>query len=305
MKAENPSGHWLSEATDMKLTSRNVGVISLAVVALALLVLSGRQQDSQESAIRSDPIRSAVGVVQESVESTRDSDEEDTSVAENSDSEQQDSKSELKADLKWLREETTNEVLETYELMFRHLGLSETEQSDLTDFLVEVWISGTRMRNFNPVPIEEGDRRAGIATIIGDAKLEQMLLMERNRAEYREAGRVGDLLQANEVPLTTAQQENLLDILIRVRGSEQAVANPSAQKGTIEAIESQIATMDEYERLVLELAPTVLTSRQLELLFARYQALSYQRAQMLELQEKTRANEDEEDDFPIGYPARN
>ena len=289
----------------MKRTTRNVGVISFAVVALTVLILSGRPQNSQKNAIESGPIQPTVGVVHNSVESIRDSNEVNTSVADNGHTEEQGFIAELEADLKWLREETTNEVLEAYALMFRHLGLSKTEQRDLTDFLVEVWVSGTTMRNFNPMPIEEGDRRAGVAAIIGDARLEQMLLMERNLAEYREAGRVSKLLQANEAPLTTAQQDDLLNIFIRVLGSEQAVANPNAQKGTIEAIESQIATMDEYERLVLELAPTILTGRQVELLFARYQALSYQRAQMLELQEKTRANDDKEDDLPLWYPARN
>lgn len=97
----------------------------------------------------------------------------------------------------------------------------------------------------------------------------------------------------------------MLEILTHVRGREQAVAIPTAKKGTVEAIESQIATMDEFERLVLELAPSVLINRQMELFFDRYQALSYRRAQMLEMQKKTRANEDEGDDFPLGYPARN
>jgi hypothetical protein len=111
-------------------------------------------------------------------------------------------------------------------------------------------------------------------------------------------------LQTNEAPLTDVQQDQLLDILIRVRARVSDAANPNEQRATVEVIESRMTMMDEYERLVLELAPSVLTSRQMELVFARYQRFSNRRAQMLELQKKTRANEDEEDDFPLVYPAR-
>jgi hypothetical protein len=62
--------------------------------------------------------------------------------------------------------------------------------------------------------------------------------------------------------------------------------------------------MDEYERLVLELAPSVLSTRQTGLLFDRYQALSYRRAAILEMQEESRANDSADDDFPLGYPPR-
>lgn len=188
--------------------------------------------------------------------------------------------------------------------MFRQMELTETEQNDLTDFLVEVWVSKSRMENYNPQPIDEGDRQSGIAAIVGDEKLEQLLDMERDRAEYREAGRIGSLLRSNGVPLTATQQDRLLEILVEVRGSEEAVADPNAQPGTLEAIASKMATMDEYERLVLELAPSVLTNRQVELLFERYQALSYRRAHVLEMQKRSRANDTEEDDIPLYYLPR-
>jgi hypothetical protein len=166
-------------------------------------------------------------------------------------------------------------------------------------------MSSTWMRNYNPEPIEEGDRRAGIAAIIGDAKLEQLLNLESNGAEYREAGRIALILKTNDVPLTDTQQDQILDILIQVRGRHQAFVEPNAQDATIEFVESQMATMDEYERLVLELAPSALSTRQLELLFDRYQAFSYRRAKILEMQKKSRANDTAEDDFPLVYPARN
>jgi hypothetical protein len=287
----------------MKRNTRGIAVMSLFVGVLAVAVYSWWNQAPE----RSEPNVTyadqphlhlpSEGEPSDSTDLNRDDDQVNKSDA-------QELQSKPQPDLKWLREKTTNDVLVTYSQIFRHLGLTTAEKDALTDFLVEVWMSETIMANYRPEPIEEVDRQAGIAAIIGDAKLEQLLGLERNRAEYREAGHVAIFLQTNAVPLTDVQQDQLLEILTHVRGREQAAANPNVKKGTVEAIESQTTTMDEYERLVLELAPSVLTSRQMELFFDRYQALSYQRAQILETQKKTRANEDEEDDFPLGYPAR-
>lgn len=298
------SGRWNPRAMDMKRITRGIAVASFVLGVLALAIFS-RLAEAPGS---SEPVVAKIYQPppnQPNEAEPLDSTHLDYDVDRVDEAEAREPQREPEPDLEWLREETTNDVIVTYSQMFRHLGLTKTEQSDLTDFLVEAWMSETIMRNYRPEPMKEEDRQAGIAAIIGDAKLEQLLNLERSRAEYREAGRVREFLDTNGVPLTDVQQDQLMEILIHVRGREQAVANLSAQRGTVEAIESQMDTMDEYERLVLELAPSVLTSRQTELLFDRYQALSYRRAQMLEMQKKTRANEDEEDDFPLGYPARN
>jgi hypothetical protein len=294
----------------MKRSTRSIGVISLIVGALALVVVFGLRQESRESEPDAESIsqphpRPSTDAAQEPTGLARDITGDDRDNLQPSEPERLYSESERQADLKSLREEATKDVLVAGSLMFKHLGLTESEKSALTDFLVEVWMSSTWMRNYNPEPIEEGDRRAGIAAIIGDAKLEQLLNLESNGAEYREAGRIALLLQTNDVPLTDTQQDQILDILIQVRGRHQAFVEPNAQDATIEFVESQMATMDEYERLVLELAPSALSTRQLELLFDRYQAFSYRRAKILEMQKKSRANDTAEDDFPLVYPARN
>jgi hypothetical protein len=294
----------------MKRSTRSIGVISLIVGALALVVVFGLRQESRESEPDAESIsqphpRPSTDAAQEPTGLARDITGDDRDNLQPSEPERLYSESERQADLTSLREEATKDVLVAGSLMFKHLGLTESEKSALTDFLVEVWMSSTWMRNYNPEPIEEGDRRAGIAAIIGDAKLEQLLNLESNGAEYREAGRIALLLQTNDVPLTDTQQDQILDILIQVRGRHQAFVEPNAQDATIEFVESQMATMDEYERLVLELAPSALSTRQLELLFDRYQAFSYRRAKILEMQKKSRANDTAEDDFPLVYPARN
>ena len=247
---------------------------------------------------------SPAGEPQDPADSARDPATDESGDIEAEESGASHSESDMEAQLEWLREETTKDVLTAYALIYEHLGLSESERNDLTLFLVEVWMSGTRMRNYHPQPIEESDRQAGIAAIIGDARLQQLLVLEQNRAEYTETSRVAGLLQANDAPLTAAQQDQLLDILIRVRETKQPVAYPEPGEWTIETIERRMAAMDEYERLVLELAPSVLTARQVELLFERYQAFSYQREATLEKQKKSRANDTEEDDLPLMYPPR-
>ncbi|MDJ0749836.1 MAG: hypothetical protein QNJ11_10155 [Woeseiaceae bacterium] len=289
---------------DVKRTTWGIVAMLLVVAVIAFTVLSWPHQaprSSEPYAANTDQSQPGPRVEVE----PRGFADPDVDDYQTGSSEAGEPQSESRADLVWLREETGNDVIVTYAQLFRHLGLTETEERYLTDFLVEVWMSKTIMRNYRPEPIAEEDRRAGIAAIIGDIKLEKLLTMELNKAEYEEAGLVSKYLRSNGVPLTDRQQDQLLDILIHVQGREQAVANPNALPGTVEEVGSRIDMMDEYERLVLELAPSVLSSRQMELFFDRYQALSYRRAEMLELQKKTRANEDEDDDFPLGYPARN
>lgn len=288
----------------MKQATQSIVVVLIIVGVVALTVVSWRHQAPSSIEPKSADIDQLQPNLPDEVEA-RGSEDSDGHGYQTDNSEATEPRSESRPDLVWLRDETTNEVLVTYSQMYRHLGLTEAEQRDLTHFLVEVWMSDTIMRNYRPQPIEEGDRQAGIAAIIGDARLEKLLTLERNKTEYGEAGLVAKHLRSHGVPLSGIQQDRLLDILIHVRGREQAVANPIAQPGTVEAIESRMNTMDEYERLVLELAPSILSSRQMKLFFERYQALSYRRAEMLEMQKQTRANEDEDDDFPLGYPARN
>ena len=295
----------------MKRKTRRVAVISLVVAALAMILVFWRQQPSTHgepgaASIEDGQPRVPAGSEPQSPAGpARDANGDDGGNVQADESAGAESRSDPEADLEWLREVTTSEVLVTYSLMFRHLGLTASEQRDLSVYLVEAWMSATRTPDHDPEPVAEGDRRARIAAIIGDAKLEQLLDLERNRAEYGEAGQVSALLETNDLPLTVEQQDRFLEILIQVRGQDQAVADPNPAGASIEAIEHQMALMDEYERLVLELAPSVLSARQVELLFDRYQAFSYRRAAILELQKKTRANDNSEDDFPLGYPARN
>ncbi len=68
------------------------------------------------------------------------------------------------------------------------------------------------------------------------------------------------------------------------------------------ALEYQLAQIDEYERLVMEHAQSVLSPKQVEYMFERYQHNSYRRADALEAQRKARADNPDEK-LPLWYPA--
>ncbi len=294
----------------MKPSTLSIGVILLIGAAYALLALTGRDQDLTETQ-PADHVVDQAGA-HESAESdmrtpaglTADTTGHNPAALQPGESESNDRRSVSDEDLRWAREETIKEVTVAYSLMFKHLGLTESEYSAMIDFLVEVGMSGTHMPGYRPVPIDEADRRAGFAALIGEAKLAEFLVLEQNKAEYREAQGVANLLAANGVPLTDAKHDQLLEILKQVREREQPGAEPNAEAGTLEWVESKIAAMDEYERLVLELGPSVLSAAQMDLLYERYHSFWLQRAAHFERQKASRANDNPDDDVPLGYLPR-
>jgi hypothetical protein len=204
---------------------------------------------------------------------------------------------------KWVREETTREIKEEYFLLFEQLDLPSSENEALLEFLIEDAIAKTKTLYSDGIGMPEQERLSRIADIIGDAKLQQFLALEHNIQEYAEAQRVRSMLQEKDVPLTDKQVDQLLKILVDTR--EQIDPKPPANLDprSMEALEYRLYQMDEYEHLVLELAPSVLSAKQVKYLFDRYQALSYMRANTLEWHKQRRAD-DPDDNLPLSYPSR-
>ena len=211
---------------------------------------------------------------------------------------------ELEEDHKRVRDGAASAVKRDYTLMFDHLGLSPDENEVLYNFLVDVYAVGTRTKYSPGIPMDEEVRQQQIAEIIGQARLEKLLELEVNRKEYRELGRVQALFESNDVPLTDSQREGLFEILVKIRGQDAAVASPNAEPGSMVALASRLVQMNEYERLVLELAPAVLTSEQVEHLFNRYQDLSYKRSSAMDAQQRARVANPDGDQRPLYYPPR-
>ncbi|MEO1203093.1 MAG: hypothetical protein AAFX10_10310, partial [Pseudomonadota bacterium] len=102
-----------------------------------------------------------------------------------------------------------------------------------------------------------------------------------------------NLLDKNGVPLSAEQQDRLLEILVDVRERQQASGEPGVQSGTLEWVETMNTSLNDYERLVLELSPSVLTADQQELLYDRYHSLWTRRAAYFEVQKQMMADDDE------------
>lgn len=203
----------------------------------------------------------------------------------------------------WVREETTADVQRNYGLLLEHLDLAPDEKVALLEFLIEDVIANTKTLYSEGIGMPEDERSARIAEIIGDAKLRKLLTLERSLGEYRELSFVQAGLLENGAPLTETQRDDLLQIMIAVREQVDMTRPVHIERGSIESLEYMLDQLDERDRLVLELVPSVLTPKQVEYLFQRNQEYSYRRAAQLDSQKRRRAD-DPDDDLPLFYPAK-
>ncbi len=208
---------------------------------------------------------------------------------------------------KMVREGATHNVQKLYSLLFKHLDLTPSEKDALRSLLREDRIASTSTSTSTSysrgTKIDEQDQSNRIAAIIGDPKLQQFLALERNLGSFAEVQYVEAVLQQNAIPITEAQRDRMLEILIEVQNQELTLPGADAERGSIEYLEYRLAGIDERQRLVLEQAASVLSAEQVRYMFERNQRLSYQRADALEAQQKARADESTED-LPLWYPGR-
>jgi hypothetical protein len=204
---------------------------------------------------------------------------------------------------KEIRGEVTRDVHGIYRLPIAGLGLTSSQQDALLSFLIEDEIARTRTVYSSGIGMDEEERSARIAAIIGEAKLEQFLALEQNIHEYREVYYVQSMLKEKGTPLTDTQQVGLAKILVDVRKHIDMKPPAPIESKSIESLEHTLDRLDEYERLALELAPSVLSAKQVKHMFERYQALSHSRADALELQKQRRADNPDDDQL-MWYPSR-
>jgi hypothetical protein len=207
-------------------------------------------------------------------------------------------------DRKMVREEATLDIQRVYPFLLEGLDLTASETDALLSFLIEDLIARTRTRYASGIGMDEHERSNKIAAIIGDFKLQQFLALERNRREYSEIQKVGSMLQEKGVPLSDTQRDELLKILVTTRNQIDPMLPVDSKHRSMETFELILTLEDDYDRLVMELAPSVLSSKQVEYLFERYQTMSYKRAYALEWQKQQRAD-DPARNLPLMYPSRN
>ena len=204
---------------------------------------------------------------------------------------------------KEVREDATRDIQRIYPLLLKGLDLTPSEKDALLSFLIEDLIAKTRTPFASGIGMDEHERSNRIAAVIGDSKLQQFLALEQNLSSYRDVGRVGHFLGQNGAPLTDAQQDGMLENFIEVRDQLDWMPPADVERRSIVSLEHKLTQEDEYDRLVLELAPSVLSPKQVQYLFERYQALSYRRANALEFQRNARADNPDEN-RALWYPAR-
>lgn len=197
-------------------------------------------------------------------------------------------------------------VGEAYSLIFEELGLTQQDKDELFSLLVEVQMGGMSIYHRGKpaqlgMTMDEDERSGRIAGIIGYPKLKQFLALERNTATYSEAYRMGSLLERKGVPLTEAQRDGLVDILAASRNRDYApMPSGHIERYSLEQLERTMTRMNERERHVIQLAPSVLSPQQVAYLHERYQSCSYERADDLERQKQQRADHPSEP-RPVSY----
>ena len=200
------------------------------------------------------------------------------------------------------RKSALNDVVIGYSLLLEDLDLPKQDALDLIALLADMqteqgWTSYQRGRT-----IGQQERWDRISAVIGPEKLERFLALEKNGREYWETYQIALLLQRRGVPTTPAQRDGVFDILTEVRDRYPVTRSEGLDPNSLEYLEYGLTQLDEFDRHVMELAPSVLSPRQVVHLFNEYDYMRRERASSLEQQRKSRI--DRPDDTTFWAPAR-
>jgi hypothetical protein len=290
---------------------------SLSLSAIAILVIvygvnlyqphgafaPSKSASSQSDSIDEETIRSSEDKSERADDGGEDRDQtegpEDTEAHRGKDTADKDSEDEAYV-REMVRNTSIEKTQERYSLLIEMLELTPAEIDALFEFLVEDAIASTRTKYSDGLGLDEDERLARLQEILSDEKLQRFLAYERNLADFRELQSVQSMLQQKGVPLTEAQRDGLLEILIDVQKQLDPERPSHIEHGSMEDFEYSLSQLDEYDRLVTELASSVLSATQVEYMFERNQKYSYERASQLEWH-KQRLAANPDDDMPLWY----
>ena len=199
-----------------------------------------------------------------------------------------------------LRNGALRDIQQSYLLLLDDLGLTPREKEDLIAVLVELQVDSAWSLGGNGDFVKRGrtigpqERHERIAAAIGDEKLDEFLLLEVNHTAYWEAQQIAALLRRKGVPITKAQRDGLFEIVAEVR-DRYPQAEPDVDSSSFEWIEQTLAQMDDFDRHVVELAPSVLSATQVAHVSDEYQWMAQQRLNDVNMQTKRRAERPGED----------
>ena len=208
-----------------------------------------------------------------------------------------------------IRKSATEEVQESYSLLLEDLTLTPEEREALVALLIELRIDGTWARGstweIRGREIPERERHDRIAAVVGAQKLQEFLALEKNLNAYWETQQIARLLRRRGVPLAETQRTGMFEILADVNARYPYTRPPpELDVNSDEYIEHTLWQLDEFDRHVIELAPSVLSPTQVVHVFNAYEAMSRDRISSVETQKKRR---DEDPKWPKGgwfTPAR-
>jgi hypothetical protein len=199
------------------------------------------------------------------------------------------------------RERITQEVDGSYSLLFRHVGLSQEEQEAIRALLIDLKMDDVRVAYEGGRDVSERERSDKIAAIIGVSRAQEFLRLEYDIVRYSEVAGIGSLLEQRGFPLTDIQRDALLKILVEADAWQKPSLSPDLDRSSIEYLEHLITLNNERERHVIELAPSVLASKQVLALFDHYQYLGARRSAAFERQKQARLD-NPANDAPLFMP---
>jgi hypothetical protein len=184
------------------------------------------------------------------------------------------------------RRSTLDEVKIAYTLLLEDLGLPEQDEKDLMALLVDMRMEGLWSSYQEGRTISAQERSDRISAVIGPEKLEQLLTLERNGQEYWETYQIALLLQRRGVPTTPAQRDEVFDILVEVHERYPFTKPAELDERSEQYIRDVLRQLDDTDRHVVELAPSVLSPTQVAHLFEAYDYMSRERVNDVEFVKK-------------------
>jgi hypothetical protein len=196
------------------------------------------------------------------------------------------------------------ETVNAYGQLVKDLKLSQEVEDSLLDVLTKIKAGEMSNRFQQGTPADPEDKARQVAKAIGGDKAREFFEREKQMPAYWELGQLSTLLSQNGAPLTEIQRAGLFDLLGSLMTEYTAGANGEEARGVepLKQLEKQLKRKDEYERHLLEQAPSVLTQKQVGLMFDQFEYRSEQRANAINIQERRRAEHPDEK-VPIWSPA--
>ncbi|HEX7237541.1 MAG TPA: hypothetical protein VF405_11305 [Gammaproteobacteria bacterium] len=196
-----------------------------------------------------------------------------------------------------------NEVVIGYWLLLEDLALPKQDALDLIALLADMqteqmWTGYQRGRT-----IGEEERWERISAIIGTEKTELFLTLEQHGREYWETYQIALLMQRRGVPTTEAQRDAVFDMLVDVHERYPSTRTAELDTHSEEWIDEVLRQLDDTDRHVVEMAPSVLSPTQVAYLSRAYDHMSRERLDDLEWQKKMKIDHPNQDRGWV-YPGR-